>query len=282
MASGLQCPGCGHVHPSGLPEIARGDATFRCYGCYRMLSVPEGWTGRPSARLPAPGLSPTEDAPPGAGTRDARSARLAGRRGSRAAALTRESAVAPGGDLPTHMVPPATPDGPTAGDPGTAAWSVGDVEGWAGGAAAAGGRAGSAAGLSDSARAPDPAGRSASGAAAGRSGGGADAGPLGWVASRRSDTPVPKPTRVLVWAAAFGLGLVITAFVLRKVGLLSVNTAIDLYAGSGARRFGILLVLLPVWALLSATIAHFSLEGLAKRRRPRSASRRSPAKTSAG
>ncbi|MDQ1488208.1 MAG: hypothetical protein QOJ23_722, partial [Actinomycetota bacterium] len=54
MASGLQCPGCGHVHPAGLPEIARGDATFRCYGCYRTLSVPEGWTGRPSPRSPAP------------------------------------------------------------------------------------------------------------------------------------------------------------------------------------------------------------------------------------
>ena len=74
MASGLQCPGCGHVHPAGLPEIARGDTTFRCYGCYRTLSVPEGWTGRPSARPATPPLSPAGDAPPGAGTRDARRA----------------------------------------------------------------------------------------------------------------------------------------------------------------------------------------------------------------
>ena len=76
MASGLQCPGCGHVHPAGLPEIARGDPMFRCYGCYRTLSVPEGWTGRPAPRPPAP-PSLTGDAPPGAGTRDARRARLA-------------------------------------------------------------------------------------------------------------------------------------------------------------------------------------------------------------
>jgi hypothetical protein len=91
--------------------------------------------------------------------------------------------------------------------------------------------------------------------------------PLGWLAPPRSGTPVPTVLRALVWAAAFGFSLLVTAFVLRTVGLLGVNTAIDLYAGSGARRFGILLVLLPLWALLSATIAHFSLEGLAHRQR---------------
>ncbi|HEV7534579.1 MAG TPA: hypothetical protein VGP90_03025, partial [Acidimicrobiia bacterium] len=80
MASGLQCPGCGHVHPSGLPEIARGDATFRCYGCYRTLSIPEGWTGQPSRRPQGDPPAGPGDAPPGAGTRDARSARLATRR----------------------------------------------------------------------------------------------------------------------------------------------------------------------------------------------------------
>jgi hypothetical protein len=82
-----------------------------------------------------------------------------------------------------------------------------------------------------------------------------------------------------VWVAAFVLGLVVSAFVLRKVGVLSVNTAIDLYAGSGLGRFGILLVLLPLWAVLSALIAHFSLEGLAKRRDARAASPRPPATT---
>ncbi|HEV7864921.1 MAG TPA: hypothetical protein VGR20_19625, partial [Acidimicrobiia bacterium] len=92
--------------------------------------------------------------------------------------------------------------------------------------------------------------------------------PLGWVVRRRSGNPVPTMLRALVWAAAFGFGLLVTAFVLRTVGLLGVNTAIDIYAGSGARRFGILLVALPLWALLSATMAHFSLEALA-RRQPR-------------
>jgi len=85
------------------------------------------------------------------------------------------------------------------------------------------------------------------------------------VVPRRSGKQVRTPVRALIWAVAFGVGLLVTGVVLRTVGLLGVNTAIDLYAGSGARRFGILLVLLPLWAVLSATIAHFSLEALARR-----------------
>jgi hypothetical protein len=80
--------------------------------------------------------------------------------------------------------------------------------------------------------------------------------------------------------AAFGAGLLISAFLLKKVGLLSVNTALDLFAGTGPRRFGILVVMLPLWALLSATIAHFSLEALARRRRrPRPTPRPRPETT---
>jgi hypothetical protein len=77
---------------------------------------------------------------------------------------------------------------------------------------------------------------------------------------------VPTPIRALVWAVAFGVALAATVFVLKAIGLLDVNTAIDIYAGSGVHRFSVLLVMLPVWALLSATIAHFSLEALARRR----------------
>ena len=92
---------------------------------------------------------------------------------------------------------------------------------------------------------------------------------------------LPAGIRAPVWAAAFGVGLVITAFVLRKMGILSVNAVIDLYAGTGLGRFGILLILLPMWAALSATIAHLSLEALAKRRhRPEQPAARPTATTS--
>jgi hypothetical protein len=107
----------------------------------------------------------------------------------------------------------------------------------------------------------------------------AGAAPLGWVAPRRAGTPLPTAIRAGVWVAAFGLSLLVTAFILRKMGILDVNRVIDLYAGSGPGRFGILLLLLPMWALLSATVAHLSLEALAKRRRPRTASPRPPVNT---
>jgi hypothetical protein len=237
MASGLQCPGCGHVHPAGLPEIARGDATFRCYGCYRMLSVPEGWTGRPAHRQPAPVMSPTEDAPPGAGTRDARNARLAGR----GRALGGPAAGAPPMDAATQMVPPVAPVGAAPG----------------------------------SRTAPAPEWR-ATPAARMRP-------QVGWASPRRSGRPLlPTRIRVPVWLGAFGVGLMVTAFVLRKVGILSVNAVLDLFAGSGLGRFGILLLMVPMWAALSATIAHLSLEALTKRRqqsRP-PVSSRPPATTS--
>lgn len=240
MASGLQCPGCGHVHPSGLPEIARGDATFRCYGCYRTLSIPEGWTGPTPRAFSAP--VPTVDAPPGAGTRDARTARLAGRRGVRIGA--------DGSGEPTQMVPMA--DGGAGASPAPNWPAAGATGGWA----------------------------VAAGTASGTAAPGATAAPLGWVAPRRSGQPVPTAIRALVWAAAFGAGLFICAFLLKKSGLIGVNTAIDLFAGSGPRRFGFLVVMLPLWALLSATIAHLSLEALARRRRPRPTPQRSRSETS--
>jgi hypothetical protein len=235
MASGLQCPGCGHVHPAGLPEIARGDATFRCYGCYRTLSIPEGWSGRPSPRPPSPAVPLTEDAPAGAGTRDARSARLAPRGRLRSG----PPAAPASGDLDTQMVSPVTLEN--------------------GEAPAGGGTNGSAGGSTGAAT------RNV-------------AAPLGWVAPRRSGAPVPTAMRAGVWAAAFFAGLILSAFILRKMGVLDVDGVIDLYAGSGPGRFGVLLLLLPMWALLSATIAHLSRETLAKRRRPRTPSR-PPART---
>ena len=287
MASGLQCPGCGHVHPAGLPEIARGDATFRCYGCYRTLSIPEGWTGRPAPRPPVPRL--TGDAPPGAGMRDARSARLAGRRGGRAGAPTGGGPSVPA-DLPTQMVPPATAGGgASASAPDWSGTGAGPA-GWSGaerGATAAAGSTGTAwpevrAARSGTAGVAPPSGTAADWRAADRPGtrpGAARAGarsssrsgaaPLGWTVPEQPRSPVAPGIRAAVWMGALAIGLVIAAFVLRKAGLLDVNTVIDLYAGSGPGRFAILATLLPLWAVVSATIAHVSLEALARRRHSR-------------
>jgi hypothetical protein len=268
MAAGLQCPGCGHVHPAGLPEIARGDATFRCYGCYRTLSVPEGWTGRPAPRPAAVPPSVAVDAPPGAGTRDARRSRLAGRgggwddprpesaAGAAGAGGLADGSVAGSADAATQIVPAAGRDGGAAGP----------------GLAPAGG-AGARPPLTAAGHPPLAAGSAAGAATGGRA-------PHGWVAPRRSGRPVPPAIRALVWAVAFSLAFVVTVIGLKEAGVLGVENAIDLYAGTGVHRFGVLLVVLPLWALLSAVIAHFTLEALARRRRPLPVSRRSTASRS--
>jgi hypothetical protein len=167
------------------------------------------------------------------------------------------------------MVPMVPMVGSDAAESPAPNWpAAGATGGWAG-------PAGSAASGSTGVVGSGSAGGSTGAPAATRGAGAASAGPpLGWVARRRAGVTVPTPIRALVWAVAFVVALLVTAFVLRAAGLLGVNTAIDVYAGSGIRRFGILLVLLPLWAVLSATIAHFSLEGLARRRsRPVSTSR---------
>jgi|GEM_PF-3591772 len=259
MGAGLQCPGCGHVHPAGLPEIARGDATFRCYGCYRRLSVPEGWTGRPATGPAAvrPGVS--VDAPAGVGTRDARRARLAGGGGEwsdpgleSSAGATGLAGGSAGADAATRMVPAAGRED-VAAPPGSAP-------------AGAGARPP----LAAAGHPPLVEGPGAGAVADGRA-------PLGWVAPRRSGRPVPAAVRALVWFLAFSLAFVATVVGLKETGVLSVSTAIGLYAGTGVRRFGVLLVVLPLWALLSAVIAHVTLEALARRRRPRPVSSRSTA-----
>ena len=144
MASGLQCPGCGHVHPAGLPEIVRGDATFRCYGCYRTLSVPDGWSGRPSPRSAAVSPAPEGDAPPGAGTRDARAARLAARRAARAGVgQVPVPDAGAGADAATQMVPTMGPDGGASSAPWSAPGASSAGRDWsAAGAAAVGAAAG--------------------------------------------------------------------------------------------------------------------------------------------
>jgi hypothetical protein len=78
---------------------------------------------------------------------------------------------------------------------------------------------------------------------------------------------VPVVLRVLVWAAALPAGLLAVALPLRAAGILDVNQAIDLFAGAGIGRFIVLLLMLPLWAAVSATLAHLVLEAIARRRR---------------
>ena len=77
---------------------------------------------------------------------------------------------------------------------------------------------------------------------------------------------VPAALRVSVWVLALIVGFLASAALLRVVGLLDVDTVLDTFAGEGVRRYAVLLVLLPLWAVLAAGAAHLVLEWLAGRR----------------
>jgi hypothetical protein len=65
---------------------------------------------------------------------------------------------------------------------------------------------------------------------------------------------------------ALALGFVVSAAVMRAVGLLDVDSVLDAFAGEGVGRYAMLLVFLPLWALLAAGGAHLTLEWLGRRR----------------
>lgn len=77
------------------------------------------------------------------------------------------------------------------------------------------------------------------------------------------------PLRAFVWAAALPVGLVTTVVVLRTLGRLDTGDVVDLFLGTGPGRFAWVAVLVPLWAALSAALAHLSIETLSRRVRPR-------------
>ena len=85
-------------------------------------------------------------------------------------------------------------------------------------------------------------------------------------ASAPARSPVPRLVRVFIWAVAIPVGILPVVVVGRLLGVLSVNRAVDMFVGVGWGRFVPPLLVLPVWAAISATIAHFSIEGIARSR----------------
>lgn len=91
------------------------------------------------------------------------------------------------------------------------------------------------------------------------------AGPDGTGSAART----PAFIRAPVWILALALGFVVSAALLRAVGLLDVDAVLDAFAGEGVGRYSVLLVLLPLWAVLSAGGAHLVLEWAGRRRERR-------------
>jgi hypothetical protein len=76
---------------------------------------------------------------------------------------------------------------------------------------------------------------------------------------------VPLWTRGLLWLVAVPLGFVLVFGFARAIGVLNTNQLEDLFLESGWGRFWPVARLLPFVALLTATIVHFSVYGLARR-----------------
>lgn len=77
---------------------------------------------------------------------------------------------------------------------------------------------------------------------------------------------VPRPVRLFVWLLALPVGLLPVLVVGRMAGVLTIDRAVDVFVGVGYGRFLAPLLMLPVWAATSATVAHLAIEGIARAR----------------
>lgn len=80
---------------------------------------------------------------------------------------------------------------------------------------------------------------------------------------------VALPLRVLAWAVALPLGLVVTLWVARVTGWLSGDRLVDVFTQTGLARYIRVIAIAPVWALFTTLLLTTFLEGgraLARRR----------------
>ena len=124
-------------------------------------------------------------------------------------------------------------------------------------AAGAGGTA-----VLSSAPAPDPAPRVSSPVAVPSSG----AVPVGGGAARAARgvggrEALPLPLRILAWLVALPLGLAIVGIPARKAGYLSSQKLLDVIVKSDMSRFVPIVVIIILWALVSAALVTLFVEG---------------------
>lgn len=76
----------------------------------------------------------------------------------------------------------------------------------------------------------------------------------------------PRVARILAWSVAVPVGLIPVLVLGRTVGLVTVDRAVDVFVGVGWGRFLPPLLVLPLWAASSATVAHLMIEAVARLR----------------
>lgn len=77
-------------------------------------------------------------------------------------------------------------------------------------------------------------------------------------------SPLPRTARAALWLVAVPAGLLPVLVVGRLTGLLSLDAGADVFIGAGWQRFVPVLVVLPLWSAVTATIAHLTIEGLGR------------------
>jgi hypothetical protein len=273
MAS-LQCPSCGNRHPI---DIVPDSPTFACQRCRRLLKVPDALrnrrvdaivTARPAGTeanaagpggAAAPGVpgrvstlaSPDRVGPPAGpalGGSAAVPAAATAPPGDGADPVTRgpsDLAVPRNHAIPGAGVGPADSP-PTRPLPAPAAVPimVPDVDVGAPGRARGDGREGPVVVSTPSA----PRGPAAPAPAHPQHG------PLRvrwWV-------------RFLVWVAALAIGAVVVVVPARRLDVIDFDGALNVIGGRGFEQWKLPLVIVPPWALVSAVIAHFAIEGIAR------------------
>ena len=237
MAKALQCTSCGAT--TRIDALADG-ATFQCETCGQVMKVPPGLAGRGSG-----GRSP---APAAAGAAAASSS------GAPA------PAVAPADAPPAPVVaPPDAPPAPRRRSRSTAAGAAAAT-----GAAVGGGTAVLTPG--DPAApgpAPAPPAPSRSERRATRSGG-----------APRDDRreALPLWMRILIWVIALPIALAIVGIPARQLGYLTSQKLLDVIVKTDLSRFVPILVIIVLWALVTAVLVTVFIEGgrrLMLRRRAR-------------
>jgi hypothetical protein len=89
-------------------------------------------------------------------------------------------------------------------------------------------------------------------------------------AAKAGPQPVAFPLRLLAWAVALVLGLLLTGWLARVSGWLSGDRLVDVFTGTGGmERYLRVLALAPAWAVVTTLLLTLFLEGgraLARRR----------------
>jgi hypothetical protein len=85
------------------------------------------------------------------------------------------------------------------------------------------------------------------------------------IRSRRSyATALARPVRILIWVVAVPLAFALVFGFARVFGFLSQRQLEDTFLETGWNRFGPIVRLLPIWALLTTLMVHYGNIGIAR------------------